>query len=76
MQGRDGKGSIYTFAAGNGGPGDTCAADGYTNSIYTISVGSASSDGSDSVLDHLMSNARGKWWLHSTQILTKANTER
>ena len=51
MQGRDGKGSIYTFAAGNGGPGDTCAADGYTNSIYTISVGSASSDGTQSSFD-------------------------
>lgn len=44
-------GSIYTFAAGNGGPNDTCAADGYTNSIYTISVGSADSSGRQSSFD-------------------------
>ena len=51
IQGRGGKGSIYVFAAGNGGPGDTCAADGYTNSIYTIAVGSAGSDGRQSSFD-------------------------
>ena len=54
-QGRGGKGSIYTFAAGNGGPGDSCAADGYTNSIYTISVGSAASDGTQSSFDEMCS---------------------
>ena len=53
MQGREGKGSIYTFAAGNGGVGDTCAADGYTNSIYTISVGSAASNGRSSDFDEM-----------------------
>lgn len=41
-KGRDGKGSIYVWAAGNGGWNyDSCAADGYSSSIYTISVGSA-----------------------------------
>ncbi len=30
---------------------DTCAADGYTNSIYTISVGSAASNGRQSSFD-------------------------
>ena len=46
LQGRDGKGSIYVFAAGNGGEDyDSCAADGYTNSIYTISAGSADQRG-------------------------------
>ncbi|CAO3607531.1 unnamed protein product [Cunninghamella echinulata] len=38
--GRHGKGSIYVFATGNGGDaGDNCNFDGYTNSIYTITVG-------------------------------------
>jgi kexin len=37
--GRDGKGSIFVFAAGNGaGSGDQCNFDGYTNSIYSITV--------------------------------------
>jgi len=37
--GRNGKGSIYVFATGNGAlKGDNCNFDGYTNSIYTISI--------------------------------------
>lgn len=41
-KGRGGRGNIYTFAGGNGGSnGDSCAADGYVNSIYTLAVGSA-----------------------------------
>ncbi len=52
IQGRDGKGSIFTFAAGNGGEYyDSCAADGYTNSIYTISVGSADQNGNQADYD-------------------------
>ena len=52
LQGRGGLGNIYTFAAGNGARfGDNCAADGYTNSIYTISVGSAASNGRQSDFD-------------------------
>ena len=54
-QGRGGLGSIYVFAAGNGGPQDTCAADGYVNSIYTISVGSAASNGQQSFFDEICS---------------------
>jgi len=42
-QGRDGKGSIYIWASGNGGRWkDNCNCDGYINSIYTISVSSTS----------------------------------
>ncbi|KAJ3163643.1 pheromone processing endoprotease [Geranomyces michiganensis] len=38
--GRNGKGSIFVFASGNGeASSDHCNADGYTNSIYTITVG-------------------------------------
>lgn len=37
--GRHGLGSIFVFAAGNGGySSDNCNFDGYTNSIYTITV--------------------------------------
>lgn len=40
QKGRDGKGSIYVFASGNGASsGDNCNFDGYTNSIYSITVG-------------------------------------
>lgn len=40
QQGRGGKGSIYVFAAGNGAAsGDNCNFDGYTNSIYSVTVG-------------------------------------
>ncbi|XP_076100234.1 neuroendocrine convertase 2-like isoform X1 [Mytilus galloprovincialis] len=36
--GRNGKGSIYIWAAGNGGTADNCNADGYANSIYTVAI--------------------------------------
>ncbi|KAA8902055.1 hypothetical protein TRICI_005954 [Trichomonascus ciferrii] len=39
LNGRDKKGSIFVFASGNGaGFGDNCNFDGYTNSIYSITV--------------------------------------
>ncbi|KAF8903462.1 peptidase S8/S53 domain-containing protein [Gymnopilus junonius] len=39
--GRGGKGSIFVFASGNGGRnGDQCNFDGYTNSIYSVTVSS------------------------------------
>lgn len=37
--GRGGRGSIFVWASGNGGfVGDDCNADGYTNSLYTLTV--------------------------------------
>lgn len=40
-KGRDGKGSIFVFASGNGGrQEDQCNFDGYTNSIYSVTVSS------------------------------------
>ena len=52
VQGRQGKGSIYVWASGNGGEyGDSCAADGYASSIYTISIGSATANGTQSDYD-------------------------
>ena len=38
--GRDGKGSIYVWAGGNGkSAGDNCNYDGYANSRFTIAIG-------------------------------------
>nr|XP_009679865.1 PREDICTED: proprotein convertase subtilisin/kexin type 6 [Struthio camelus australis] len=45
-KGRRGLGSIFVWASGNGGrEGDYCSCDGYTNSIYTISVSSTTENG-------------------------------
>ncbi len=47
--GRGGRGTIFTWAAGNGGNGASAADnsnnDGYANSIYTIAVGAVTSSG-------------------------------
>ena len=46
-QGRGRLGAIYTFAAGNGGLfSDSCAYNGYVNSIYTIAINGLNEDGS------------------------------
>uniref|UniRef100_A0A914UZT1 P/Homo B domain-containing protein n=1 Tax=Plectus sambesii TaxID=2011161 RepID=A0A914UZT1_9BILA len=45
--GRGGKGSIFVWASGNGGElADSCSCDGYANSIYTLSISSATEYGS------------------------------
>lgn len=47
QNGRGGKGSIYVFASGNGAANDdNCNFDGYTNSIYSITVGAIDRTGS------------------------------
>ena len=44
--GRGGKGSIFVFASGNGGRHeDQCNFDGYTNSIYSVTVGAVDHTG-------------------------------
>ncbi|XP_026547585.1 proprotein convertase subtilisin/kexin type 4-like, partial [Notechis scutatus] len=44
--GRGGLGSLFVWASGNGGlRKDNCNCDGYTNSIYTLSVGSTTESG-------------------------------
>lgn len=46
QKGRNGKGSIYVFASGNGAiHGDNCNFDGYTNSIYSVTVGAVDRKG-------------------------------
>nr|XP_023026038.1 furin-like protease 1 isoform X2 [Leptinotarsa decemlineata] len=45
-KGRNGKGSIFVWASGNGGrEHDNCNCDGYTNSIYSLSISSATEHG-------------------------------
>lgn len=45
-KGRSGKGSIFIWASGNGGKDhDNCNCDGYTNSIWTLSISSATERG-------------------------------
>ena len=42
-KGRNGKGSIFVWASGNGGQKeDSCNCDGYSTSIYTITISSTS----------------------------------
>ncbi|VDD91762.1 unnamed protein product [Enterobius vermicularis] len=44
-EGRGGKGNIFVWASGNGGARqDSCSADGYTTSVYTLSISSATFD--------------------------------
>lgn len=46
QHGRGGKGSVFVFAAGNGAASeDNCNFDGYTNSIYSITVGAIDREG-------------------------------
>lgn len=45
--GRQGKGSIFVFASGNGGRAyDNCAYNGYVNSIFTIAISGVNRNGS------------------------------
>ncbi len=46
QRGRGGLGTIYVFASGNGAASeDNCNFDGYTNSIYSITVGAVDREG-------------------------------
>jgi len=44
-EGRNGHGSIYVWAGGNGGTRDNVNYDGYANSIYTIAIASVDANG-------------------------------
>lgn len=75
-EGRDNKGSIYVFASGNGGHlGDNCNYDGYTNSIYSITIGALDhkglhppySEGCSAVMAVTYSSGSGEF-IHTTDI--------
>lgn len=52
LKGRNGRGSIFVMATGNGGFNDnSCAANGYASSIYTIAVGSADLHSNEALFD-------------------------
>ena len=54
------------WAAGNGGYyNDSCAADGYVNSIYTIAIGSAGSDGRPAYYDERCSAKLAVTFVHN-----------
>ncbi|KAJ9619968.1 pheromone processing endoprotease [Taxawa tesnikishii (nom. ined.)] len=63
QQGRGGKGSIYVFAIGNGAANDdNCNFDGYTNSIYSVSVGAFTHQGEHPYYSEACSAAMVPWW--------------
>ena len=67
MQGRHGKGAIYVWAAGNGGRNfDSCAADGFSSSIYTISVGAANEHGRQASFDEQCSSKMAVVFAHNS----------
>ena len=67
FQGRNGKGSIYVWAAGNGGHNqDSCATDGYASSIYTIAVGSVDQHGHRAYYDEVCTSKMAVTFNHNT----------
>lgn len=80
-EGRDKKGAIYVFASGNGGHlGDNCNYDGYTNSIYSITIGAIDhrglhppySESCSAVMAVTYSSGSGEY-IHSTDIGNKCS---
>lgn len=81
QEGRDNRGAIYVFASGNGGVfGDNCNFDGYTNSIYSITVGAIDhkglhppySESCSAVMVVTYSSGSGEF-IHSTDINDKCS---
>jgi hypothetical protein len=67
LEGRKKLGSIFVWASGNGGrKTDNCNCDGYTNSIFTLSIRCSS------CFPHLLSpSAGGGIWTHELRIVTR-----
>ena len=69
VQGRQGKGNIFVFASGNGGEQyDSCAADGFVNSIYTIAFGSADQNGNQAYYDENCSAKLGTTYSYNSEV--------
>ncbi|XP_074647026.1 neuroendocrine convertase 2-like [Tubulanus polymorphus] len=75
-EGRHGKGSIYVWASGDGGPDDDCNCDGYAASMWTISINSATNDGQTASYDESCSStlastfSNGKSWFMDAGVAT------
>ena len=54
--GRNGKGSIYVWASGDGGQDDDCNCDGYAASMWTVSINSAINTGENAHYDESCSS--------------------
>lgn len=55
-EGRNGKGSIFVWASGDGGQDDDCNCDGYAASMWTISINSAINTGENAHYDESCSS--------------------
>ncbi len=59
---------MYVWAAGNGGEYfDSCAADGFVSSVYTIATGSVNRDGSMTAYEELCAGKMVVAFSHSAQ---------
>lgn len=59
---------VYVWSAGNGGRFyDSCAADGYVSSIYTLAVGSLDKDGSQADFDEQCSSKMAVLYSYNSQ---------
>lgn len=54
FQGRNGLGSIFVWASGDGGEEDDCNCDGYASSMWTISINSAINSGENAHYDEYL----------------------
>ncbi|GAV27870.1 hypothetical protein PMKS-001338 [Pichia membranifaciens] len=82
QEGRNGKGALYVFASGNGASrGDSCNFDGYTNSIYSLTVSAIDykglhpiySESCTAVMVSTYSSGSGEH-IHTTDINGKCST--
>lgn len=79
QKGRDSRGAVYVFASGNGGRVlDQCNFDGYTNSIYSITVGAIDYQGQHPEYSEACSavmvvtySSGGREHIHTTDIKKK-----
>ena len=76
VQGRNGLGSIYVWAVGNGRSNDdSCATDGYASSIYTIAVGSVNQWGQRAYYDEACSARMAVTFNYNKSSRTRTHTQ-
>jgi hypothetical protein len=76
-KGRKGKGSVFVWASGNGGKfQDNCNCDGYTTSIYTLSVSSVSEKGKAPWYSEACSSSLATTFRHFTILRSSISAEK